>query len=139
MKKSHTIKAILLQPILSGRISQWLLQLSQYILKVGTPKVVKSQAIADLLAQFPGEYEFSLDDEVLREMAMAEVIEKQWVMMFDGSSIANSRGTGVVLFHKRKETIALLFKLEFPCSNNTTKYEAYLIGLATALERGSNI
>ena len=50
MTKSHTINALLQQPILSGRISQWLLQLSQYNLKAGTPKVVKSQAIADLLA-----------------------------------------------------------------------------------------
>ena len=55
MTKSHAIKALLRQPILSGRISQWLLQLSQYDLKVGTPKIVKSQAIVDLLAQFPGE------------------------------------------------------------------------------------
>ena len=62
MKKSHAIKAILLQPILSRRISQWLLQLSQYDLKVGTRKAVKSQAIADLLAQFLGEEEFPLDD-----------------------------------------------------------------------------
>ena len=29
MTKSHAIKALLQQPILSGRISQWLLQLSQ--------------------------------------------------------------------------------------------------------------
>ena len=50
MTKSHAIKALLRQPILSGRISQWLLQLSQYDLKVGTPKAVKSQAIVDLLA-----------------------------------------------------------------------------------------
>ena len=50
MTKSHAIKALLWQPILSGRISQWLLQLSQYDLKVGMPKAMKSQAIADLLA-----------------------------------------------------------------------------------------
>ena len=35
MTKSHAIKALLRQPILSGRISQWLLQLSQYDLKSG--------------------------------------------------------------------------------------------------------
>ena len=78
------------QRILSGRISQWLLQLSQYNLKAGTPKAVKSQAITDLLAQFPGEKEFPLDDEVPREVAAAEVTEEQWVMKFDGSSTANS-------------------------------------------------
>ena len=35
MTKSHAIKALLRQQILSGRISQWLLQLSQYDLKSG--------------------------------------------------------------------------------------------------------
>ena len=42
----------------------------------------------------------------------------------------------MVLYHNDEETIALLFKLEFPCSNNTTEYEAYLTGLAMALEMG---
>ena len=50
MTKSHAIKALLQQPILFGRISQWLLQLSQYDLRTGTPRALKSQAIADLLA-----------------------------------------------------------------------------------------
>ena len=76
MTKSHVIKALLRQPILSGRISQWLLQLSQYNLKAGMPKAVKSQAIVDLLAQFPREEEFPLDDEVPREVAMAEEVRE---------------------------------------------------------------
>ena len=50
MTKSHAIKVLLQQPILLGRISQWLLQLSQYDLRTGTLRAVKSQAIADLLA-----------------------------------------------------------------------------------------
>ena len=77
MTKSHTIKALLQQPILSGRISQWLLQLSQYDLKTGMPKAVKTQAIVDLLAQFPGKEEFLLNDEVPREVAMAEEVKEQ--------------------------------------------------------------
>ena len=55
---------------------QWLLQLSQYDLKTGTPKVLKSQVITDLLAQFQGEEEFPLDDEVLEEVAMAEEVRE---------------------------------------------------------------
>ena len=42
MTKSHAIKALLQQPILFGRISQWLLQLSQYDLRTRTPTMVKS-------------------------------------------------------------------------------------------------
>ncbi|XP_030939274.1 uncharacterized protein LOC115964094 [Quercus lobata] len=103
---------------------------------MGTPKAVKSQAIANLLAQFPGEEEFSLDDEVLGEVAMVEEVREQWVMKFDGSSTTHSGGVGVVLYHEEDKAVALSFKLEFPCSNNKAEYEAYLTGLATALEMG---
>ena len=67
---------------------------------------------------------------------MAEEVKKQWVMKFDGSSTTQSRGVRVVLYHEEDEAIALSFKLEFPCSNNTAEYEAYLTGLAMALEMG---
>nr|XP_023879005.1 uncharacterized protein LOC111991468 [Quercus suber] len=101
---------------------------------MGTPKAVKSQTIVDLLAQFPSEEEFPLDDEVPGEVAMAEEAKEQWVMKFDGSFTTQSRGVGVVLYHEEDEVVALSFKLEFPCSNNTAEYEAYLTELATALE-----
>ena len=110
--------------------------MSQYDLKAGAPKVVKSQAIANLLAQFLGEEEFSLEDEVPREVAMAEVVREQWVMKFDRSSTTHSKGVRIVLYHKEDEAVALSFKLEFPCSNNTAKYKAYLTGLATTLKMG---
>ena len=110
--------------------------MSQYDLKAGAPKVVKSQAIANLLAQFLGEEEFSLEDEVPREVAMAKVVREQWVMKFDRSSTTHSEGVRIVLYHKEDEVVALSFKLEFPCSNNTAKYEAYLTGLATTLKMG---
>ena len=40
------------------------------------PKAIKSQAIADLLAQFLGEVEFLLDDEVPGEVAIAEEVRE---------------------------------------------------------------
>ena len=40
------------------------------------------------------------------------------------------------MYHEEDKVVALSFKLEFPCSNNTAEYEAYLIGLATALKMG---
>ena len=92
-----------------------------------------------MLAQFLREEEFPLDDEVPKEVTTIEVIREQWVMKFNSSFIANSGGVGVVLYHEGVETVALSFKLEFPCSKNTAEYEAYITGLATALEMGSNI
>ena len=86
------------------------------------------------MAQFPREEEFPLDDEVPREEAKVETTREQWIMKFDGSSMENSGGAGVVLYCNVEETVALSFKLEFPCSNNTVEYEAYLMGLVTTLE-----
>nr|XP_023880971.1 uncharacterized protein LOC111993363 [Quercus suber] len=108
----------------------------KYDLKAGTPKAMKSHAIVNLLAQFPREEEFLLDYEVPREVAMAEEVRKQWVMKFDGSLTAHSRGMEIVLYHKEDEAVALSFKLEFPYSNNIAEYEAYLTGLATTLDMG---
>ena len=90
----------------------------------------------DLLAQFPREEEFPLDDEVPVEVAMTEEVREQWVMKFDGTSTTQSKGVGVVLYHEEDKVVALSFRLEFPYSNNTAEYEAYLTGLATALEMG---
>ena len=101
-----------------------------------TPKAVKSQAIADLLAQFPGEEECSLSDEILGEVVAVELPGKKWTMRFDGSATTTSNGLGILLSCEDGDTVPLSFKLEFPCLNNATEYEAYLTGLAVALSIG---
>ena len=111
-----------------------MLQLSQYNLRTRIPRAVNSQAIANLLAQFPGEEEFPLDDEVLGEVIVAEEDKEQWVMKFDRYSTTQFGGVGVVLYHEEDKAVALSFKMEFPCSNNTIEYEAYLTRLVTTLE-----
>ena len=82
--KSHSLKALLHQPLMTGRIAQWLVLLSQYDIGLKTSKAVKSQAIADLLAQFPGKEECPLNEEILGEVAVAEIPGKKWTMRFVG-------------------------------------------------------
>ena len=67
---------------------------------------------------------------------MAEEVREQWVMKFDGSFNTQSGEVRVVLYHEEDKAMVLSFKLEFPCSNNTAEYEAYLTELATTLEIG---
>ena len=50
MTKSHPIKALLHQPLLTRRVAQWLVLLSQHDIGLRTPKAVKSQSMIDLLA-----------------------------------------------------------------------------------------
>jgi ribonuclease HI len=113
------------------------LQLSEYEIVPITPKAIKSQAIADLLAQFPGEDASSINDEVpgeVGEVAFAEISDAIWTLRFDGSSTIFGGGAGVVLTKEGGDTLSMSFKLDFPCSNNAAEYEAYLTGLALARE-----
>nr|XP_023910631.1 uncharacterized protein LOC112022296 [Quercus suber] len=98
--KSHPIKALLHQPLLTERIAQWLVLLSQYDIGIKTHKAVKSQAIANLLAWFPREEESSLNKEITGEVVVAEIPGKKWTMRFDGSAITTSNGVGVVLSYE---------------------------------------
>ena len=67
---------------------------------------------------------------------MAELLRRKWTMRFDGSTTAASNDIGVMLSCEDADTVPLSFKLEFPCSNNTTEYKEYLTGLAIALIMG---
>uniref|UniRef100_A0A2N9HYM4 Integrase catalytic domain-containing protein n=1 Tax=Fagus sylvatica TaxID=28930 RepID=A0A2N9HYM4_FAGSY len=101
------------------RLAQWLLQLSQYEIIAETPTAIKSQAIANLLAQFPGEDNSFISDEVPREINEVFLA-----------------GAGIVLYKDDGEAVTKSFKFDFPCSNNAAEYEAYLAGLAIAYEMG---
>ncbi|XP_024171595.1 uncharacterized protein LOC112177546 [Rosa chinensis] len=59
-----------------------------------------------------------------------------WTLFFDGSATSNGGGAGVVLIDPAGNTKALSFKLGFPCTNNTAEYEAFIIGMSTAVEMG---
>uniref|UniRef100_A0A2N9FAT3 Integrase catalytic domain-containing protein n=1 Tax=Fagus sylvatica TaxID=28930 RepID=A0A2N9FAT3_FAGSY len=139
MTKSHPIRSLLHRSVLSGRLAQWLLQLSQYEIIAETPTAVKSQAIADLLAQFPGEDNSFITDEVpgeINEVFLTGLADSVWTLRFDGSSTATSAGAGIVLYKDDGEAVTKSFKFDFPCSNNAAEYEAYLAGLAIAYEMG---
>ena len=89
--------------VLSDRLAQWLLQLSQYEIITETPTTIKSQAIVDLLAQFPGEDSSSISHEVPRgvgEVLLADLVDSTWTLKFDGSSTSNSSGASIVLIRE---------------------------------------
>ena len=58
MTRCDPLRYLLSKPTLSGRMARWLLLLAEFDIVCLTPKAIKSQALADLLAQFPnGEFE----------------------------------------------------------------------------------
>ncbi|BFG30001.1 hypothetical protein CerSpe_162750 [Prunus speciosa] len=137
--KSDPVRYLLTRPVLSGRLARWLQQLSEFDITCMTPKAIKGQAVIDMLALCPEVEESTLSEEVLGELpeVVAVVTEEEpWTLYFDGSSMSKGGGAGVVLINPEGQATALLFKLNFPCTNNTAEYEAFIMGMSTAREMG---
>ena len=103
------------------------MQLSQYEIIAETPTAIKSQAIADLLAQFPEEDNSFISDEVpgeINEVFLVGLADSVWALKFDGSSTATSVGVSIILYKDVGEAVTKSFKFDFPCSNNAAEYEA---------------
>ncbi|XP_026378721.1 uncharacterized protein LOC113273176 [Papaver somniferum] len=96
-------------------------------------KAVRGKAISDLMAMFPGEGEDEVHGCLPGEVAVTDA-DKPWTMFFDGSSYGTVGGAGVVFESPQVELLSYSFKLDFPCSNNVTEYEALILGLRMAKE-----
>ena len=126
LTKSHSIHSLLRRLVLSRRLAQWLLQLFEYEIIAITPIAVRGQAIADLLANFPGEDSWDINDDVpgkLPAVALVEATVAAWTLHFDGSSTTPEERAGIVLSKSTRKTVSMSFKLDFPCTNNMAKYE----------------
>ncbi|KAK9943690.1 hypothetical protein M0R45_009291 [Rubus argutus] len=139
MVKTDLVRYLLTKPVLSGCLARWLLQLSEFDITCVTPRAIKGQALIDMLALFPEEETSILSREVpgeLPEHSTMVAYENLWTLHFDGSSTTTGGGAGVVLTSPDVESMALSFKLNFPCTNNVAEYEALIMGLSTAQEMG---
>ena len=65
-----------------------------------------------------------------------EIEVKSWKMYFDGATNQNGSGIGVLLISPKGTHIPFSSRLNFPATNNTTEYEACIMGLQAALSLG---
>lgn len=77
-----------------------------------------------------------MNKEILGEVAVVELLGRKWTIRFDGSATTTSNGIGVILSCEDGDTMSFSLKLEFPCSNNASEYEAYLTMLSITLGIG---
>ena len=54
-----------------------------------------------------------------------EVATAIWTMYFNGASVQNSAGVGIMLISPSKENIHLSYKLDFKTTNNAAEYEYF--------------
>ncbi|XP_028054185.1 uncharacterized protein LOC114258431 [Camellia sinensis] len=135
--RSDPVRYLLSKLALTGRMTRWLLALAEYDIACVTSKVIKSKALADLLAQFPsGEHEPAKVPLPGEFHVSTAAIETYWDLKFDGASGARKGGTGVTLTSQEGEKFHLSYKLDFECLNNEAEYETLILGLIAAQKKG---
>src|SRR5256712_4112984 len=125
-------------PTLAGKLSRWLILLSEFDIEFVTKKTVKGRVVADFLAENPveetDEWELAFPDEHL-----AVIEEEVWKLFFDGSANKYGAGAGVVLETPNGEVITICKKLMFPVTNNMAEYEACILGLESLIAAGAKV
>ncbi|CAL8151983.1 unnamed protein product [Prunus armeniaca] len=134
--------------ILRGRIGKWTLALTKFAFKYVPQKAVKGQAVADFLADHPGEKIENMDS---LDIANVDLFTRAhtclnnpiylvhltpWKLYFDGSKTDIASRAGIVLEEPLGIRHCYSFQLDFQCTNNRAEYEALIIGLEMLVELG---
>ena len=123
-------------PALTGKISRWLVLLTEFNIKYITTNVIKDRAVAEFLALNAVEGEEQWNLEFLDEnLALIEC--REWKLYFDGAMNNRGAGAGVILVTPEGETIPMAKKLDFRVTNNMAEYEACIYGAEAALVAGA--
>ena len=89
---------------------------------------MKGRAIFDHRAHCSPEEAEEIQGELSDEDIMGIEVES-WKIYFDGVTNQNGSGIGVLLISLKVTDISFSSRLNFPTTNNATKYEACIMGL----------
>ncbi|KAG8472667.1 hypothetical protein CXB51_034555 [Gossypium anomalum] len=141
ISKLDPLKYMMESTALNGRMARWQILLLEFDIVYVSQKAIKGSAVADFLASRALEdYEplnFDFPNEELMCIAMTE--DSPWKLNFDGASNVVGNGIGAILVSPNGDHYPFMCKLDFDCMNNMAEYEACIMGLQAAIERGIRI
>ncbi|KAK0570589.1 hypothetical protein LWI29_003554 [Acer saccharum] len=127
------LKLILQKPKVSGRLTKWAIELSEFDVEYLPRTVIKAQAVADFVAEFT---EPSI--EVARMMVEQNKKIFKWQLRVDGSSNTHGSGAGVVVSTPEGDLVECALRFDFKATNNQAEYEALIAGLKVCTVLGAD-
>ncbi|KAJ9552504.1 hypothetical protein OSB04_016549 [Centaurea solstitialis] len=127
---NYPLKTVLRNPELTGRLAKWSIYLSGFDIEFKHKTAIKSQALADFVAEFSPGLEPTTCDEV-HNVTIQD--NKPWLLYVDGSSNVRGSGLGVVLKSSQGE----IWCTPYDVTNNEAEYEAMIAGMDIAHKLGA--
>ncbi|KAF5774546.1 putative integrase, catalytic core, ribonuclease H domain, ribonuclease H-like superfamily [Helianthus annuus] len=132
VKTNFPIKNVLRKPEMSGRMAKWAVKLSAHDIRYEPRTAIKSQALADFVADFSSD----LQKEAELEVQQLDETKDPWILHTDGSSNVKGTGLGILLKSPQGDIIPHSIACEFQATNNEAEYEALIAGLQIAKDMG---
>jgi ribonuclease HI len=122
---SFPLGEIIRNPDIAGRIAKWSVELMGETLAYAPRKAIKSQILADFVAEWTD-----------TQLPSPQIQVECWTLYFNGSVMKTGAGAGLLFVSPLGEHMRYAVRLHFPVSNNIAEYEALLCGLKIAIEIG---
>ena len=111
------------------------MELEEYDLIFRPATTIKSQVLADFMAELSPALLPALDQEVRLRSEAKE--EGEWILHVDGSRNVRGDGVGIVLTSPTGNTASRAVRCNFKATSNESEYEALIVGLTLAHQMGA--
>ncbi|XP_013699878.2 uncharacterized protein LOC106403608 [Brassica napus] len=132
---SFPVKFVLHKPKVSGRLAKWAVELGEYDVIFRPATAIKSQVLADFVAEFSPTLFPALEQEVRLRGEAKE--EEEWILHVDGNSNVGGAGVGIVLTSPTGNTASRAVRCNFKATKNKSEYEALIAGLTLTHQMGA--
>ena len=129
LRTDQPLRQVLSRPETSGRLTKWAIELGEYDMSHESRTAIKTQALADFLAEFT----FS----EVKGLTSTSAAPQRWTLHVDGSSNSEGSGAGLLLEDPQGELCSYALRFDFTASNNETEYEAVIASLQLAHRLGA--
>ncbi|XP_059306311.1 uncharacterized protein LOC132057719 [Lycium ferocissimum] len=123
------------KPELSGRLTKWSVEIRGYDIEYKPRTAIKSQILADFVADFTPAMIFEVEKELLLTSGKASGI---WSLHTDGASNLKGCGLGIVLKTPAGDAIKQSIRT-VKLTKNEAEYEAIIAGLELARSLGAKM
>ncbi|GAA0161912.1 hypothetical protein LIER_18119 [Lithospermum erythrorhizon] len=121
------LKRVITRPQLSGRLTTWAIDLSEFDISYVPRTSIKAQAIADFVTECTAPTPHVINGPGNGELGREKL---EWVMFVDGERNEKGSGAGILLRGPDGITMEYALRFTFRTTKNEAEYEALIAGLA---------
>ncbi|KAK1586619.1 hypothetical protein Q3G72_004304 [Acer saccharum] len=127
------LKLILQKPEVSGKLTKWAIELSEFDVEYLPRTAIKGQAVTDFVAEFT-----KPNMEAARKMVEQTKKTFRWQLRVDGSLNTHGSRAGVVVSTPEGDSVECALRFDFKATNNQAEYETLIAGLRVSTVLGAN-